>query len=489
MAFPVNFAAFNGRFSDYGVFSNAVHSVEMAMKKTLFSLLCLALLAHVTASALAGETYSFQSSREAGQIDRVSVQMEVGGELKEVAAGKEKRVPMSGVDKLAYHEMMLETEAAKPRSVRYYDKAESSVRFKDGAHTPAFGDRHRLVGVAVDLPSARLFALREPMSRDELEVIDILGNSLLLDNLLPDRAVGVGDTWKPAGKFMAVFLGLDSAAKCDVECKLREVTATVARFELSGNIEGPVNDTTSSIAVKGRYRFDLKTKRIDWFAMLTHEDRGMSQAADGFDVNVRYQMTIASEEESPELSKEKLAGLSLDWTPESSRLRHQSPFGKWEITYDRDWHLNSNAQEIAVLKLIREGAMIGQCNVTMLPRKETDHLISLEDFQEDVRRALGESFGAFVEANQSADPLGRRVLRVVARGTVHGASTDLPIEWIYYHLADETGRQAAITFTVEQDQAAKFAEADRSMAASLRFAESEGVGPLAKRDRKAQTIP
>jgi hypothetical protein len=384
--------------------------------------------------------------------------------------------------------MMLETEAAKPRSVRYYDKAESSVRFKDGAHTPSFGDRHRLVGVAVDLPSAQLFALREPMSREELEVIDILGNSLLLDHLLPERAVAVGDTWKLAGNVMAAFLGLDSSTKCDVECKLREVTAKVARFELLGNIEGSAGDTKSSIEVKGRYRFNLKTKRIDWFAMLTHEDRGMSQAADGFDVNVRYQMTIASEEESPELSKEKLAGLSLDWTPESSRLRHQSPFGKWEITYDRDWHLNSNAQEIAVLKLIREGAMIGQCNVTMLPRKETDQLVSLEDFQEDVRRALGKSFGEFVEAKQSADPLGRRVLRVVARGTVHGNSADLPIEWVYYHMADETGRQAAITFSIEQDQASKFADADRAMTASLRFVESDNRGPLAKRDVKAQTI-
>ena len=296
----------------------------MAMKKTLFNLLCLALLAHfANFTALAGEEYALKSSREAGQIDRVNVLMEVGGELKEVAGGQEKHVAMSGVDKLTYHEMMLETEVAKPRSVRYYDKAESSVRFKDGAHTPSFGDRHRLVGVAVDLPSAQLFALREPMSRDELEVIDILGNSLLLDNLLPEQAVAVGDTWKPAGKVMAAFLGLDSATKCDVECTLREVTATVARFELSGNIEGPVGDTRSSIEVKGRYRFDRRTNRIDWFAMLTHENRGMSQAADGFDINVRYQMTIASEEKSPELSKEKLAGLNLDSTPESSRLRHR----------------------------------------------------------------------------------------------------------------------------------------------------------------------
>ena len=467
---------------------NTAHFVEMAMKKTLFVVFCLAALAQFTTNATAGEKYTFKSSREAGKIDRVNVLMEVGGELKEVANGKENRIAMSGVDKLTYQEMMLETEAAKPRSVRYYDKAESSVRFKDGGHTPKFADQHRLVGAAVELPATQLFALREPMTRDELEIIDILGNSLLLDNLLPGHAVVVGDTWKLDAKVMAAFLGLNSAAKCNVECKLKEVTEKVARFEFSGNIEGPVNDTKSRIDVQGRFRFDLRTKRIDWLAMLTHENRGMSQAADGFDVNVRYQMTIVAVDESPELSKEKLAGLSLDFTPESSRLRHQSSLGKWELTYDRDWHLNSNAQEIAVLKLIREGTMIGQCNVTMLPLKEADQLVSLEDFQEDVRRALGKSFGEFVEAKQSADSLGRRVLRVVARGTVGGDSADLPIEWVYYHLADKNGRQAAITFSIEQDQVSKFAAADRAMTESLRFVESDNRGPLAKRDLKAQTI-
>ena len=120
---------------------------------------------------------------------------------------------MSGVDNLVYHEMTIKADADRPRSVRYYEKAESAVKFRDGDHAPSLADQRRLVGVAVDLPDVSLFALREPLTRDELEVIDILGNSLLLDGLLPDRPVAMGDTWKPADKVAAALLGLDGATR------------------------------------------------------------------------------------------------------------------------------------------------------------------------------------------------------------------------------------------------------------------------------------
>ena len=88
--------------------------------------------------------------------------------------------------------------------------------------------------------------MRQPLTRDELEVIDILGNTLLLDRLLPEGPVAVGDQWKPAGEAMAALLGLDGATRCDVQCTLKEVTDRVARFELAGSVEGPVSDTSAA---------------------------------------------------------------------------------------------------------------------------------------------------------------------------------------------------------------------------------------------------
>ena len=376
---------------------------------------------------------------------------------------------MSGVAHLLYDEMTLAADPARLRSVRYYRTAQSAAKFKDGSHSPSLGDARRLVGVAVDLPAVNLFALREPMTRDELEVIDILGNSLLLDRLLPERPVAIGDTWKPADNVAAALLGLDGATHSELQCTLKEVTPTVARVELSGSVEGPVNDTKARIGLKGKYRFDLKTKRIDWFAMLTKEDRDKSQVAVGFDVAVRFQMTITPEATPPELAKEELAGLDVEPTADLSELRYESPQGGWQITYDRQWYLNSNDQENAVLKLVRQGAIACQCNIAALPQREPDKLVSLEEYQEDVRRALDKDFGQFVEAKQSVDAAKHRVLRVVVNGVAHAKSTEVPICWIYYHVADEQGHQAALTFTVEQERLERFADADRAIVGSLRF--------------------
>jgi hypothetical protein len=435
-----------------------------------------------------GPVYTLQTERKPGQVDRIACLLEVGGEFKERVAGKEQRSPMSGADTLVYHEMTLKADAERLRSVRYYEKAESSVKFRDGRHAPSLADARRLVGVAIDPLGTTLFGLREPLTRDELEVIDVLGNSLLLDRLLPERPVAVGASWKPGDKVVAALLGLDGVTRCDVQCVLKEVTKIVARVELSGNVEGPVNDTTTRIKLKAKYRFDLRSGRIDWFGLVTREDRGISQVAVGFDVIVRFQTTITPEETPPQLTKEQLAGLGVEPTAQISQLRYESPRDRWHITYDRRWYLNSNDRQNAVLKLIREGAVTGQCNIASLPKRDREQLISLEDYQNDVQRALGKNFGELVDAKQWGNAAGYRVLRVTANGVARDKSSELPICWIYYHVADEHGRQLALTFTVEKEHLDRFAEADRAIVDSLRFAESGGRGPLAKPGAKAQTI-
>ena len=213
-------------------------------------------------------------------------------------------------------------------------------------------------------------------------------------------------SWKPADKVVAALLGLDGATRCDVQCVLKEVTKTVARVEFSGSVEGPVNDTTAKIEIKGKYRFDLRTGRIDWFALVTKEDRGISQVAAGFNVTVRFQMTITPEETPPQLAKEKLAGLGVEPTPEMSQLRYESPQDRWQITYDRRWYLNSDDRENALLKLIRQGALTGQCNIASLPQRDPDKLVSLEDYQNDVRRALGKTSASSSRPSSRSIPPG-----------------------------------------------------------------------------------
>ena len=101
------------------------------------------------------------------------------------------------------------------------------------------------------------------------------------------------------------------------------------------------------------------------------------------------------------------------------------------------------------------------------PNREPDKLVSLEDFQADVQRALGKSFGEFVEASQSFNDAHCRMYRVVAEGT----ASDIPMRWLYYLVADPQGRQAAFTFAVERKVIDRFADADKPLVQSLQFVE------------------
>jgi hypothetical protein len=120
--------------------------------------------------------------------------------------------------------------------------------------------------------------------------------------------------------------------------------------------------------------------------------------------------------------------------------------------------------------MLDRGTLTAQCNASSLPQRAPDKLVTLEEFQADVRKALDKSFGEFVEAGQSVDDAKHRVLRVA----VEGKASDIPIRWIYYHVADEQGRQAAFTFTIEKSLLERFAAADKPLVESLRFVETKG---------------
>jgi hypothetical protein len=433
-------------------------------------------------AADAKSAFTFRSRREPGQTDRVEVLLEVpDGEIKYFDNDKKaQREKMSVVCSLDYYEKTLEAprEADGPRlSVRDYQKVAVVVKVGDGRFEPALRPEHRLIGVQAGKQTALLFAPAGSLTRDELDAIDIQGNSLLVDRLLPERPVAVGDRWQHAGELLAALLGLDEVAKSKVESTFTEVGSVgskeasrpVARFEFEGRVEGAIYGVSAKIEVKGKYRFDLRSKRIDWLGMLIKEERESGFIEDGIDVVSRLRMTITPAEEPASLAEAALAKLTLKPTPEATYLTYECPEGGWQCEHDRRWHIHhERAKSTAVvLRLLDRGMYSGMCNLSSLPRRDPDKLVSLEEFQDDVRRALGKAFGEFIEAGQSSNEANYRVYRVVAQGT----SSEIPMRWIYYLAADPQGRQVAFTFAVEQELVERFAEADKRLVKSLRFVE------------------
>ncbi len=403
------------------------------------------------------------------------VRLEVGGETKYTSDGKPQREKMDVQCNLDYFERILEappTADAVRRSVRDYQKVEAVVKVGDGRFQPALEKPHHLIAVEADKQTALLFSPRGNLTRDELDAIDVQANSLLLDRLLPERPVAVGEHWSHCSELMAALLGLDEVAKTTAESTLKEVTGVLAQFEIAGQMEGAIYGVSTKIEIKGRYRFDRQTQRIDWLGLLIKEDRQESFVADGMDVVSRLQVLITPAERPASLADAALAELSLKPTPELTSLTYQSPNGEWQCRHDRRWCIYRQGPKspVAILRLVDRGMLMAQCNLASLADHAPGKLVSLAEFQEDVRRALDKSFGEFVEASESSNAARYRIYRVV----VHGTASDLAMRWIYYLVAEPQGRQVALTFTVEQKLAERFADADKPMVQSLRFSEAKG---------------
>ena len=95
----------------------------------------LVVLATVSPAGAAEGTWTFRSGRTPGAIDRVEVELDVGGDLRVAGTGGDQRgssnVKMSAVARLNYEEKSFAVPSAADgtlRSVRHYDKAEAVIK-------------------------------------------------------------------------------------------------------------------------------------------------------------------------------------------------------------------------------------------------------------------------------------------------------------------------------------------------------------------------
>jgi len=350
------------------------------------------------------------------------------------------------------------------RAIRHYEKAGASIAVGEGKFQPTLRPDRRLIAVEVRSPKVFLFSPQGLLTRDELDLVDLLGNSLLVEQLLPAQAVAVGDTWKHSDKLLAELCGLDAISSSDAQSVLRSVNDAAAQIEMAGYVAGSVNGLSTKMQLKAKYRFDVKAKRITWFALLVKENRQPGAIGPGLDVVARLQMKIVPGATSAELSETALKRLSLEPTASLERLSYASPEGGWQAAYDRRWVLISEKQELTVLRMADGGDYVAQCNISaMSPGDGTP--LALSDFQDEIRTALGKSFRQFVKASQSVTEAEYRMDRVAAQGEVSG----VPIQWIYYRIADQRGRHLVVLFTVEANMGERLQENDRELVRAIRF--------------------
>ncbi|MBP88094.1 MAG: hypothetical protein CMJ64_15455 [Planctomycetaceae bacterium] len=416
----------------------------------------------------AEETYDLSVKQATSGANLVKAIVEVSGKLKLNADGtKVSELPLRVRGELEYAERTIEQTQFHRKNARLYETARATIQVGDTRLESSLNEERRLVLAQVKESQHTLCSPQGPITRDELELIDIQGSTTLSHLLTPAAPVPIGAEWPHEADLLTAILGLDAIAQADVKSIFRKVEGDIAIIDMSGEVSGAVDGVSSDIVLKAKYNVDLKSHSITWLAMSIHEDRAIGHATPGFEVTARIRVATTAQETPLDLTDDALAGLPLELSPGSTLLSLLSPTGGFQLLHAREWQVMVDRADVTILRFVEQGDLIAQCNVSSLPDSMRGERVSLEAFRADIEKALGKNFGQFVEASQQTNDQGLRVLRVV----VSGVASELPIQWIYYHISTDDVRQAALVFTMDGKVVEKFAGADEALVNSFEFAQ------------------
>ena len=132
-----------------------------------------------------------------------------------------------------------------------------------------------------------------------------------------------------------------------------------------------------------------------------------------------------------------------------------------------------------MLRLIEQGSLVAQCNLTPIRPAAAGEHVSPQQFQDDIRTSLGPQFKSLEKAEPIATGDGRFLFRV----TVIGEANKAPITWIYYLCAAPSGLQTSCVFAIDSTLRKRLGERDLEMMKSLKFVDTPTQADKRQADR------
>jgi hypothetical protein len=441
-----------------------------------FSVLIAILLTNFAHSA---EQIDLSPGDRSNDLSRVTIKFEAGGHnliskeadentLKaSTAKEEEQRIAISVSAKLAYDELRLPTSADPPTegtalAVRYYDEADAVIKVDTTGRTPRLAEDRRLIVLEHAVPRPGLYSPDGPLTREQLDLVDVVGNSFVVDGLLPTNPVAEGDTWASDATVLGQLLTLDSVAVCEVQSILEGFNADFAKVRVAGMVHGNEDGAATQQEVRGVYLFDRHLRRITRINLAIRVKRSIGGATPGLEAVAKLEITIDPLKESAHLTGDVISKVAGQATPSRELLFEAGALG-FRFRHDRQWFMASEQREAISLRRIDRDDLVAQCTLTSLTPKSAGRQATLEQFQKDITFSLGKSFGELVSSRQWQNAAGHYCYEVVVRGLVE----DLPVEWHYYLVAPESGHRVSIAVTIEKPMIERVAGADRQLVESL----------------------
>jgi hypothetical protein len=413
-----------------------------------------------------------EDDRQTNRVLKYHLRLEVRGRLLWRAGQRSGETPVEVTSEQTYYERIvsagrnLPTESVIRSAARYYESAKATYNVGGQTRLQELSEKHRLLFLDLMPQGLRAYSPYEPIDREELDLVDVPGCSMICDWLLPPEALRPELSWNLDDASIGLLLGVSRVTKNSVVARCDRVENSVAVLHFGGQVAGQAQEAETSIDVEGKANVDVVRRIVTWLALDLREKRQISELAPGFEIQARLRMAardpLPSEKPST-LGDDLPARLSQQAVP---LVRTMGPEGKWQLLHESQWWLIVARHDVTILRLFDEGQFLGQLIIATLPDAPAGRHIAAQTFQEEILATLKEHSGQILETQQGENEHGVRVLRATASGVVG----ETPMHWIFYHLSDDFGRRVGMSFSVAADNLERFAERDRVLVETFSFA-------------------
>lgn len=447
-------------------------------------------LAPAQRAASAPQSCLLQSSRKVGSADVVEISLEASGDVVQTTYdGQIERAPMEVVAGFKYEERYERCAPVGPvRSIRQYEQAGMKRKFGASVARPLLDASRKFIVADFDGKKTTLYSPVGAMKSEQYSLLSELPfNTVLLDRLLPNKTVKLGEDWRVPNDVLAALLGVEAIESNTLRLTLTSIVDDFAEVELylQGD-PGPDGQPTASelvcasegavveIELSGKFQFDLKARRLTWFGVRVDERRSESVAAPGLEWSATLQINVAPLPEPQKLTDDVVADLRGPIAPELLRLYYNAQKGFWRFQHSRAWKMTQDGETSAALCCVVGGEAIAQCNIVSNGKIDLESKPSIDGYKAEIKKGLGDRFGAFVQDAVYDGPSGDSIYYVVADGAHEG----VPFRWVYYLVTDKDGNQATLMFEIRADILERYDDSGREIVETFRIVPR--VDPAAK---------
>ncbi len=423
----------------------------------------------LVASMAGAQSYELVETARRGDCHRFELSLNLKGELRVNREGKTVSIPLTAGASHRFSERILESgPSGMPTKVaRYYDSAQAEVRVDGQPVTRQIRDDRRLIVAQRVKDQFLTYSPAGPMTRDELEVVSQHFETLSITGLLPQRSCVVGESWKIGNDIIQALAQFEALISNEITAKLERVAEGFAEISITGKTTGIELGALVKATVSASARYEILSKklvRVEWIQR-DERDQGPASPASTIEATTivqRVPMDIPTALQDTALESvppgfDRPAALTL--------VYHRDPHDRFDVAVSRDWHLVAHTDQHLVLRLIEQGDLVCQATLTPWTKAESGKHLSADEFRDIVSQAPGWQFEEILEAGEIPADNGRWIYRISARGTIENSK----VVQTFYVVAQPTGEQIVVTFTMKPGQVGKLGSRDLTLVGSIGF--------------------